>query len=233
MRVESPVNAIVSVLMLREGWDVQNVTVIVGLRPYTSKANILPEQTIGRGLRLMFASLRAVLHRSASTSSVTRPSSSLSSSWRRTRTSPSTPSISKSRSSSRPSRPTRPRLDKDIDDPCAQPVLARKKTLAEEIAALDVMAMHVPDASRRRRTTQPPRQFHYEGYDIITLQKLSRAGLHHPRAADRRGGDLLLRQAHRTGREAAVAVRGARPQGPRVPGAQGVRRDCRSSATRP
>src|SRR5262249_20008690 len=52
---ESPVNGIVSVLMLREGWDVQNVTVIVGLRPYTSKANILPEQTIGRGLRRMFA----------------------------------------------------------------------------------------------------------------------------------------------------------------------------------
>ncbi|MCS7005823.1 MAG: DEAD/DEAH box helicase family protein [Cytophagales bacterium] len=45
---ESPVNAIVSVLMLREGWDVQNVTVVVGLRPYSAKANILPEQTIGR-----------------------------------------------------------------------------------------------------------------------------------------------------------------------------------------
>ena len=40
--------------MLREGWDVQNVTVVVGLRPYTAKANILPEQAIGRGLRLMF-----------------------------------------------------------------------------------------------------------------------------------------------------------------------------------
>jgi type III restriction enzyme len=52
---QSPVNAIVSVLMLREGWDVQNVTVIVGLRPYTATANILPEQTIGRGLRLMFS----------------------------------------------------------------------------------------------------------------------------------------------------------------------------------
>src|SRR5208282_2773305 len=51
---KSPVNCIVSVLMLREGWDVQSVTVIVGLRPYTSKANILPEQTVGRGLRLMF-----------------------------------------------------------------------------------------------------------------------------------------------------------------------------------
>ncbi len=46
--------AVVSVLMLREGWDVKNVTIIVGLRPYTSKANILPEQTLGRGLRLMF-----------------------------------------------------------------------------------------------------------------------------------------------------------------------------------
>ena len=53
----SPINAIVSVLMLREGWDVQNVTVVVGLRPYTAKANILPEQTIGRGLRLMFRDL--------------------------------------------------------------------------------------------------------------------------------------------------------------------------------
>ena len=29
----SPVNCIVSVVMLREGWDVQSVTVIVGLRP--------------------------------------------------------------------------------------------------------------------------------------------------------------------------------------------------------
>lgn len=51
---KSPVNCIVSVLMLREGWDVNNVTVVAGLRPYTAKANILPEQAVGRGLRLMF-----------------------------------------------------------------------------------------------------------------------------------------------------------------------------------
>ena len=51
---ENPNKAIVSVMMLREGWDVQNVTVIVGLRAYSSKANILPEQTLGRGLRRMF-----------------------------------------------------------------------------------------------------------------------------------------------------------------------------------
>jgi len=45
--------AIVSVMMLKEGWDVKNVTVIVGLRAFSAEANILPEQTIGRGLRRM------------------------------------------------------------------------------------------------------------------------------------------------------------------------------------
>jgi len=50
----SPFKAIVSVMVLREGWDVQNVVSIVGLRPYTSAARILPEQTLGRGLRRMF-----------------------------------------------------------------------------------------------------------------------------------------------------------------------------------
>lgn len=49
----SPIRVIVSVLMLREGWDVKNVTVVLGLRPFTAKPDILPEQVIGRGLRLM------------------------------------------------------------------------------------------------------------------------------------------------------------------------------------
>jgi len=51
----STYKAVVSVLMLREGWDVRNVTTIVGLRPFKAKSNILPEQTIGRGLRKMFS----------------------------------------------------------------------------------------------------------------------------------------------------------------------------------
>ena len=51
---QSPYKAIVSVLMLKEGWDVRNVTVIVGLRAYAAKSNILPEQTLGRGLRRMY-----------------------------------------------------------------------------------------------------------------------------------------------------------------------------------
>ncbi|MGQ0528624.1 MAG: DEAD/DEAH box helicase family protein [Panacagrimonas sp.] len=50
----SPYKAIVSVLMLKEGWDVRNVTVICGLRAYAAQSNILPEQTLGRGLRRMY-----------------------------------------------------------------------------------------------------------------------------------------------------------------------------------
>ena len=51
---DNPFKAIISVMMLKEGWDVRNVTTIVGLRAYSSKSNILPEQTLGRGLRKMY-----------------------------------------------------------------------------------------------------------------------------------------------------------------------------------
>jgi type III restriction enzyme len=52
--MESPYKAIISVMVLKEGWDVRNVTTIVGLRAYSAKSNILPEQTLGRGLRTMY-----------------------------------------------------------------------------------------------------------------------------------------------------------------------------------
>ncbi|MFN2470574.1 MAG: DEAD/DEAH box helicase family protein [Gaiellaceae bacterium] len=53
--VEDPnsrVRVIVSVGMLKEGWDVKNVYVIASLRP--SISDILTEQTLGRGMRLPF-----------------------------------------------------------------------------------------------------------------------------------------------------------------------------------
>ncbi len=52
--MDSPHRAIVSVIMLKEGWDVRNVTTVVGLRAFTAPSNILPEQTLGRGLRRMY-----------------------------------------------------------------------------------------------------------------------------------------------------------------------------------
>ncbi len=51
---KNPYEAIVSTMMLNEGWDVRNVNVIVGLRSYTANRKVLPEQVIGRGLRKMF-----------------------------------------------------------------------------------------------------------------------------------------------------------------------------------
>ncbi|MFC7403459.1 DEAD/DEAH box helicase [Citricoccus sp. GCM10030269] len=50
---DSPIRAIVSVNMLREGWDVKNIAVIVALRKLASQT--LTEQILGRGLRLPFA----------------------------------------------------------------------------------------------------------------------------------------------------------------------------------
>lgn len=52
---KSRIRAVVSVLVLREGWDVRNVTIVLGLRPGTAASKILPEQAVGRGLRLMQA----------------------------------------------------------------------------------------------------------------------------------------------------------------------------------
>lgn len=49
---DSPVRVIVSVGMLKEGWDVKNVYVIASFR--ASISDILTEQTLGRGLRLPF-----------------------------------------------------------------------------------------------------------------------------------------------------------------------------------
>ena len=166
----SPINAIVSVLMLREGWDVQNVTVIVGLRPYTSKANILPEQTIGRGLRLMFAG--------ASTTYVERVD-----------VIGNTAFLKFVEQLERDEEITLDTFDlkeplvittiavdpdklgRDITVPVLSPILARKKTLAEEIAGIDVAAMTSP-VLPRKEGDQATQQFHYEGFDIVTLKKL-------------------------------------------------------------
>lgn len=48
----SPVRAVVSVSMLKEGWDVKNIYVIAAVRAMESQ--LLTEQILGRGLRLPF-----------------------------------------------------------------------------------------------------------------------------------------------------------------------------------
>ncbi|OZD53576.1 DEAD/DEAH box helicase [Rhodococcus sp. 06-1460-1B] len=53
-RPHSPVRAVVSVDMLKEGWDVKNIAVMCTLRAMAS--DVLTQQTMGRGLRLPYGS---------------------------------------------------------------------------------------------------------------------------------------------------------------------------------
>jgi type III restriction enzyme len=167
---QSPVNAIVSVLMLREGWDVQNVTVIVGLRPYTAKANILPEQTIGRGLRLMFSgestaytervdvignpAFLKFVEQLEREEGITLDTFEL-----------KDPVVITT------VEPVPDKADRDITLPVLTPILARKKSLAEEIESIDVTKLTCPPLPKKEGDATA-RQFRYEGVDIISLQKL-------------------------------------------------------------
>ncbi len=167
---ESSVNAIVSVLMLREGWDVQNVTVIVGLRPYTAKANILPEQTIGRGLRLMFGSSSSsyvervdVIGNPAFLKFVEQLEKDEDITLETF--DPKEPVVITTIA------PDPEKMDQDIAVPVLSPILSRKKTLAEEIAGIDVSKLTCPTLPKKDGDTAATR-FQFEGYDIISLQKL-------------------------------------------------------------
>jgi type III restriction enzyme len=63
------------------------------------------------------------------------------------------------------------KLEKDIAIPVLSPILARKRSLAEEIGALDVMGLDVP-ALPMGKTDAAAQAFRYEGYDVLSLEKL-------------------------------------------------------------
>jgi len=168
----SPVNCVVSVLMLREGWDVQSVTVIVGLRPYTSKANILPEQTIGRGLRLMFRGMERgsyvehvdVIGNKTFIEFVEQLE-------REEELKLETFEVGKEKVVIVTIAPDPAKIGKDISLPQLSPILTRKKSLSEEIASLDVMNFTAPVLPKKEQSKEA-QDFRYEGYDFITLQKV-------------------------------------------------------------
>jgi type III restriction enzyme len=166
---KSPINCVVSVMMLREGWDVQSVTVIVGLRPYSSKAKILPEQTIGRGLRLMFRGQTGYIERVDVIGNKTFIEF-VEQLEREEDIQLETFNI-KEKVSIITIAPDPKKQDKNIAIPVLSPILTRNKSLAEEIAGLDVGAFECP-VLPRKQDDAAANSFRYEGYDIITLQKL-------------------------------------------------------------
>jgi type III restriction enzyme len=167
---KSPINSIVSVLMLREGWDVQNVTVVVGLRPYTAKANILPEQTIGRGLRLMFRDLPTTYTERVDIIGNNAFLNFVDDLEKLEELKLDTFEIGKDKLRIVTILPLEDRREFDIGLPVLTPSLIRKKSLAEEIAGLNVtgfqsIVLPMGEDDPRSKT------FTYEGYDIITLKK--------------------------------------------------------------
>jgi type III restriction enzyme len=167
----SPVNAIVSVLMLREGWDVQNVTVIVGLRPYSSKANILPEQTLGRGLRLMFRGEGTGYTERVDVIGTAKFMELVDQLEKDEDLKLEQFELGKDHLVIRTIAPDPAKIAQDIDMPTLTPILVRKKTLAEEIGALDVALLRCSPFPMKEGTEES-RNFRYEGYDVITMEKL-------------------------------------------------------------
>ena len=175
----NPIHGIVSVMMLREGWDVQNVTVVVGLRPYTAKANILPEQAIGRGLRLMFRDLTTDYTERVDIIGNQKFLEFVDDLEKLEELTFETFEIGKDKLRILTIMPMEGRKEFDIGLPVLTPALVRKKSLAEEIAGLNVMAFQTmllpltPDDPNTKT-------FRYEGHDIITLQKIIDREYHVP-----------------------------------------------------
>ncbi len=167
---ESKINALVSVLMLREGWDVRNVTVVVGLRPYSAKANILPEQTIGRGLRLMFRGQSVGYTERVDiigTSGFMRFVDNLE---RLEQVELGEFEVGKDKLTILTIQPDPDKAAYDIAIPQLTPILARKRSITAEIEALDVREFLCPPFPKKPND-EAERNFHYEGLDFVTLER--------------------------------------------------------------
>ncbi|MFQ3609496.1 MAG: DEAD/DEAH box helicase family protein [Chloroherpetonaceae bacterium] len=167
---ESPVNVIVSVMMLREGWDVENVTVVVGLRPYSSKAAILPEQAIGRGLRLMFRGKGYGYTERVDVIGTEKFMEFVSELERMEDLKFDEESLEK-KVCIVGIEPLEEKREFDILIPELTPRLLRKTSLKDEIAALDVMKFRygaIPMSARDLK----PESFQFEGRDALTDEQL-------------------------------------------------------------
>ena len=223
---KSPINAIVSVLMLREGWDVQNVTVVVGLRPYKAKANILPEQTIGRGLRLMFRDASVDYRERVDIIGNGAFLEFVDDLEKLEEIKLDTFEVGRDRLKILTIMPLAERTEFDIGLPVLTPSLVRKKSLAEEVAGLEVMGfstiiLPLTSDDARRGT------FRYEGYDIITLERLVERDYQMPEPQTAQ--EVIGYYARRISEQVKLpSVRRPGPQGARVFRVQGVWAGSRS-----
>ena len=164
---KSPVRCIVSVLMLREGWDVQSVTVVVGLRPFAAAANVLPEQAIGRGLRLMFREMGIDYQERVDVIGTKKFMELIDQLEKDEAIDLDTFDVGGDKLTITSIFVDPEKMAMDIAVPRLTPILARKKTLAEEIASLDVRSFDVPVMPKKAQDLKSG-TFFYEGIDVVT-----------------------------------------------------------------
>lgn len=157
--------------MLREGWDVQNVTVVVGLRPYSAKANILPEQAIGRGLRLMFRGGGLGYQERVDIIGNNAFLEFVEDLEKLEEVKMDSFETGKDKLQILVIQAVQEKLKFDIAFPVLSPALVRKKSLAQEIAGLEVSSF-VHQALPLKESSSKGSAFTYEGRDIITLETL-------------------------------------------------------------
>src|SRR5262249_25440205 len=134
-------------------------------------ANILPEQTIGRGLRLMFRGMQRgsyvervdVIGNNGFIKFVEQLE-------QEEHLKLGTFDIGKDKVVIVTIAPDPTKSAKDIGMPQLTPILTRKKSISEEIAALDVLSLPSPVLPKKDQSKEA-QQFRYEGYDFITLKK--------------------------------------------------------------
>ena len=149
----------------------QNVTVVVGLRPYSSKANILPEQTIGRGLRLMFRGSTSDYTERVDVIGNKAFLSFVEDLEQLEGLKLDTFEIGKDKLQIITIMPVEEKKTADIGIPELTPSLVRKKSLAEDIASLDVMGLRANPLPFRQEDAEA-KKFIYEGRDILTDEVL-------------------------------------------------------------
>lgn len=169
---KSEVNAIVSVMMLREGWDVQNVTVILGLRPYSSKARILPEQTIGRGLRLMFRGYEGTYNERVDILGHDEFLKFINDLEKDEDIALGTFNLGEDKLNIVDITPVEEKIDMDIELPILSPLLARRTSIYDEIAAIDVSELALSMPFPLIHDKHKIEEFRYEGFDVLTMEKL-------------------------------------------------------------
>ncbi|MCF7811817.1 DEAD/DEAH box helicase family protein [bacterium] len=175
---DNSINAIVSVLMLREGWDVKGVTVVVGLRPYSSKADILPEQTIGRGLRLMFRGKGYNYIERVDVIGNKKFIEFVEDLEKEEDMEFESFELGKDKLHIVVIQPDSNKSQYDIGLPILTPLMTRKKSIADEIELLDVMTLKIPESLKIKKEGSGGKEFQYEGIDVITKDKLVERSYH-------------------------------------------------------